>query len=69
MELYEICKNSGITCYSPVNLNSVFIRKFNEIDDYKSNFLSRDILDSLCNNNNYQYRIKSYFDNRLFKSG
>lgn len=62
--LYEICRNNDITCYSPVNLNTVFIRKFKEREDYKSNFLTHEKLNLLCEKEDYLDVIKKYLSNR-----
>lgn len=62
--LYEICKNDGIVCYSPVNLNSLFIIKFEKTDDFKSNFLTKEILEKLCANIDFKNEVDKYYLNR-----
>ena len=62
--LFEMCKNRGILCFSPVNLNSFFTRKFVEKGDFKSNYLNHDLMDKLCGNVDYKTEVGKYFSNR-----
>lgn len=62
--LYELCKNRQIICYSPINLNSVFVKKFSEYSDYTSNFLSQKILNELCLGNDFKTSVHNYFSKR-----
>lgn len=62
--LFEMCKNRGILCFSPVNLNSFFTRKFVERDDFKSNYLNQNLLKKLCDYCDYKKEVDKYFTNR-----
>lgn len=62
--LFEICKNRNITCYSPIDLNTMFLRKFSKSDDFKSNYLSKVTLQKLCLGRDYRSIVKDYFDRR-----
>lgn len=62
--LYEICKNNGIVCFSPINLNTVFIRRFESEEDFRSNYLSKELLRELCKNNDYRESVDEYYKGR-----
>lgn len=62
--LFELCKVNGIVCYSPINLNSLFIRCFREQDDYERAFLTEELLDQLCGNVDYRASIDDYYKKR-----
>lgn len=62
--LFEMCKNRGILCFSPVNLNSFFIRKFEDKDDFKSNYLTNKLLDKLCGGVDFKNKVDRYFSDR-----
>lgn len=62
--MYELCKNHNIVCYSPISLNTYFLKKHESKDDFKSNYLTREILERLCDDVDYKLEVKNYFSNR-----
>ena len=62
--LYELCMNNNITCYSPINMNTVFLRKQLERRDFNSDYLNKEILDNLCSEVDYKLFIDEYYSKR-----
>ena len=62
--LFELCKVNNIVCYSPINLNSLFLKKFETRDDYEEAFLTKEIVEKLCRCADYKSRIEDYYKKR-----
>lgn len=62
--LFELCRLKGIVCYTPINLNSLFIRRFKSEEDFRRSYLSKELVDELCKNVDYNSIIHDYYEKR-----
>lgn len=62
--MYELCRLNGIKCYTPINLNSLFIRCLRNESDYHRSYLDNQLVDKLCNEVDYEKIIDDYYSLR-----
>lgn len=62
--LFELCKNNNIECYSPINLNALFVKRFASKNDYEGVLLNKALVEELCFNKDYAAEINKYYEQR-----
>lgn len=62
--LFELCKNKNIVCYSPIDLNTLSIKRFASKIDYESVLLNKTLVEELCFKKDYAAEIKKYYEQR-----
>mgnify|MGYP003290499285 CR=1 FL=1 len=62
--LFELCKQRNIECVSPVDLNSMFMLHYRNLDDFKHSYVNKNIVDLVCNHINYEDILTQYYNNR-----
>lgn len=62
--IFGLCKENGIPCFTPVDLNSLFIKKYSNKSNYDNAFLTQDILKQQCAGVDYKKIIDDYYIKR-----
>lgn len=62
--MFELCRLNNIKCFTPVNLNSLFIRCFKTENDYHTSYLNNQLVEELCKGMDYDNTIDDYYSKR-----
>lgn len=62
--LFELCKVYGIVCYTPVNLNTLFLKCYRKKEDFNQNYLNLEVVEKLCAGADYEKESGEYYKKR-----